>query len=71
MTIREIIQLPDDELYELSLQKDENGRYTGAANAAYDERRRRSGVVRFEGVAKKCGKYQADIDYYGNSEWGE
>ena len=60
--------MTDDELYELSLQKNKFGSYTFDANAAYAERRRRSGAVRYSGVPTKCSKYRADLDYYGNTE---
>lgn len=66
----------DEELYELSLQRENYGKqpskkrkkkhtYTHDADLAYAERYKRSGVVRYAGIEKCCGKYQADIDYYG------
>lgn len=76
MTSKEIRQLNDKELHELSLQqykKGKNkGKYTMEANLAYAERQRRAGVTGTLGVGKKKpNKFQADIDYYGSSclEW--
>lgn len=61
-------QMTDEELYEISLKKDRKGRYTREADRAYMERQRRSGVIKYAGVAPKCSKYQSDIDYYGYAE---
>lgn len=60
--------LSDQELYDLSLQKNKKGRYTTEANAAYAERYRRSGIIQYGGVASRCSKYRADMDYYGGLE---
>lgn len=69
MTIQDIKNLPDEELYNLSLQKRPNGNATWEANIAYMERQRRSGSQGNLGRGAKCSKYQADIDYYGGSEY--
>ncbi len=65
MTVNEINNLSDEELYSLSLQKDKKGRYTDDANTAYAERQRRAGFVYYADVPKNCSKYQNDFDYYG------
>ena len=57
--------MSDEELHKLSLQKNKKGSYTREANMAYMERRRRSGIVQYEGVANRCGKYYGDFVYYG------
>ena len=59
-----LMQMPYEELYKLSLQKDSKGRYTFDAKCAYDERRRRSSYIKYSNVSK-CGKYTVDMDYYG------
>ncbi len=61
-------ELPDDELYALSLEKDEKGRFTHNSNMAYYERKRRNGTNHWEGVSKTCYKYRNDLDYYGTCE---
>ena len=65
MTYKDIQNLTDEELYNLSLQKGNNKCYTEEANIAYAERRRRSDADQFVGIPKTCSKWQADIDYYG------
>lgn len=76
MTIDEIKQLNDEDLYKLSLQRYDKGirkgRYTCEADFAYAERQRRAGVSGTLGLKpKKPDKFQADIDYYGATclEW--
>ena len=64
------MEMTNEELYELSLQKDKKGRYTKEATSAYIERRRRSGVIQYAGVATRCSKFQSDMDYYGMCEVG-
>lgn len=65
MTREEMEMLSDSELYNLSLQKNEKGFYTHEADMAYGVRYERSGVVRYAGVARKCGKFADDFYYYG------
>ena len=66
LTQQQIQKLSDDKLYALSLQKTKRGHYSRDANRAYEERHRRSGYAYFDGIEKRCGKFQADIDYYGD-----
>lgn len=58
-------EMPYEELYKLSLQRDKKGHYTRDADFAYYERQRRSKTVHYANVASRCSKYQADMDYYG------
>ena len=76
MTIDEIKQLDDNELFKVSLQRHKRGinkgEYTWDAKMAYAERQRRAGASGTLGMwKKKPGKFQADLDYYGydNSVW--
>ena len=70
MTISEIKKLSDEELIELSLQRNKRG-FTHVADLAYLERKRRSGRLYLEGVPKTCPKNQNDLDYYGYGEINE
>jgi len=65
LTQQQIQKLSDDKLYALSLQKTKYGHYSRDADRAYLERQLRSGYIYWSNVSKRCGKYQADIDYYG------
>lgn len=66
MKLDRIRELSNDEIYALSLQQTKHGHYSRDANRAYEERRQRSGYAYFDGIEKRCGKFQADIDYYGD-----
>ena len=65
MNFDEIMKMSDDDIYALSLQKTKKGYYSRDADFAYAERQRRSGYIYMDNVNKRCGKYQADLDYYG------
>lgn len=58
-------EMTDQELLELSLQKDRKGCATYDAILAYEERRRRRGHIHYAGVSNRCNKWQNDYDYYG------
>ena len=64
-----LMQMPYEELYKLSLQKNSNGSYTYNAKCAYDERRRRSKYIKYDGVSNRCNKFRNDQDYYGTGDW--
>lgn len=69
MTMEEIFNLSDKELYELSLAKNKKGQYTNEADMAYEVRRKRSGIIRYAGVPRKCNKYSGDQYYFGELDW--
>ena len=62
----ELENMSDSDLHNLSLQKNAKGHYTYDADLAYIERRRRNGGLHYGNAARKCSKYQADLDYYGS-----
>lgn len=59
-------KMTDQELLDLSLQKDKRGCATYSANMAYAERRRRNGALHYAGIPTRCSKWQNDLDYFGN-----
>lgn len=61
----DIKSLSDEELYDLSLEKKKDGYYTALANQAYNERKRRSGYIWFDGVPNRTNEYQIIVDYQG------
>ena len=65
ISYRELESMTIDELKALSVKKNKRGSYTFDANLAYQELRRRSGRLSFEGIPRRCSIYTAEADYSG------
>lgn len=68
ISMKQLSEMTDEEIYDLSLRKDKKGRYTYAANLAYFERQKRNGIDNLIGRGDKASKWSADFDYYGYTQ---